>query len=318
MLGEFDLINKFFNKPVTSANIPLSVGDDCALVKFIEGYNLAITTDTLNEGIHFFKDEDPFFIGYKSLLVNLSDLSAMGAEPIFFTLSLTLEQSDEKFLDLFAKGLFSLADKVHIPLIGGNTTKGPFSITISAYGKVKENQALLRSNAQVGDLIFITGSLGGSGLYVKYKNKELSLDDNIVNICHKEGMSMACRCDFASKLYPLSSCAIDISDGIFGDIKHVMEQSRVGALIDCNLIPYALSLQKAKLDEALKQKIALLSGGDYELLFTCRKEHRDQVLALAKACQVDVTCIGEILEKDLGLVVKNAKSKMNFLGYEHF
>ena len=238
MLGEFALIKEFFSGHDKGRGITLGIGDDCALLAPDKNSELAITTDTLNEGIHFFKGEDPFYLGYKSLLVNISDLASMGARPAFFTLSLTLPDSDEHFLREFSRGLFSLADKEKMALIGGNTSKGPLSITISAYGYVSKGCAMRRDLAKKGDIIYVTGNLGTGGLFVKAGYREITLSHDLFSIVHEKAQLIPSRTVFARALRRVCRCALDVSDGTVGDLRHILERSNVGALLNLDKIPF--------------------------------------------------------------------------------
>lgn len=295
MPGEFDLIRKYFSGHDDGSRIELGIGDDCALLKLRRDESLAITTDTLNEGIHFFKDTDPYLLGYRSLLVNLSDLAAMGADPKAFTLSLSLPEATDSFLKPFAKGLFELADEEGCSLIGGNTSKGSLSITISAYG-VSCTDTLRRSGAKSGDGIYVTGFLGLCALYVEACYGRLKIDKSLLSsLCYKS-MHQQCRCAFAKELCDLgySHCAIDISDGIVGDLGHILECSNVGADLWLDKLPLAKELHTLVNDEQKRLELAAFGGCDYELLFTLPAETEDDVMDLCEEHDVPVTKVGII------------------------
>lgn len=298
-IGEFSLIKKYFSTFDQGTNIVLGIGDDCALVDVKENHHLAITTDTLNEGIHFFKDLDPYLIGYRALIVNLSDLSAMGAKPAFFTLSLTLENSNENFLAPFAQGLLHCAQKYNIKLIGGNTSKGPLSITISAYGMVKKDCALRRDGAIAGDDIYVTGSLGLPGFYVDVGYKKFSVDKKLFSILEQESNLKRCYCDFMYDLaiHKLSSCAIDISDGLYGDLGHIVNQSHCGAQLYLERLPLHHLLNSIpSLSTKERLDYALFGGCDYETLFTANPKYKEEIFCKAREYQISICKIGKIVD----------------------
>ena len=327
-LGEFELIKKYFCQNDRGTGIELGIGDDCALLNLPENKTLAVTTDTQIEGIHFFKDTSPSYIGYKSLLVNLSDLAAMGAKPYCFTLSVTMPDADEKFLEEFSKGLFTLASKVNIPLIGGNTTKGQLSITISAYGLLDRGKSLRRDMAKAGDDIYVTGTLGLPGLAVElgYRNlingKDISdklIDGrNAFSHCYEKSMLIENRCEFASSLVNYSRCAIDISDGLAGDLKHIMERSMVGARLEVEKLPKPYEFEYYCLDEKLQDKLCLYGGGDYELLFTAPENNYDKIVELASAYAVKVSKIGKIKNGTFEILKHGKMYHQNDKSFEHF
>lgn len=320
MIGEFDLIKKYFSGHDKGKNVELGIGDDCALMSFGRDESLAITTDTQNEGIHFFKGTDPYLLGYKSLLVNLSDLAAMGAQPRAFTLSLTLPDSNEEFLTKYARGLFELAKGEHVALIGGNTTKGPLSFTISAYGILRWG-ALERSNAKVGDGIYVTGTLGLPGLYVEAGYGRIPLDKSVLSsLCYKS-MHIECRCAFARDLAEreLSSCAIDISDGLVGDLMHILKLSGVGADLQLDKLPLPQELYDYVADPVERYKLAAWGGGDYELLFTVPSDLEEDAQEYFEECGDQVTRIGTITDSGQLRVMFNDKIFAPAMkSFEHF
>lgn len=320
MIGEFDLIRRYFCAHDKEAHVDLGIGDDCALMHFNVHEQLAITTDTMNEGIHFFKGTDPYLLGYKSLLVNLSDLAAMGAQPCAFTLSITLPESDEYFLAEFSRGLFELASEQRVALIGGNTSKGALSITITAFG-ITCGKTLLRSKAQVGDGIYVTGSLGGPALYVEAGYDRIQLDKSLLReLCYKS-MHMPCRCNFAHKLVQkeLSYCALDISDGLTGDLKHILDASHVGADLNLEKLPLAKELYAYVQDPLHQVTLAASGGGDYELLFTVPANKEDALLECAREENINVTKIGMITCHDKLRILYNGEIFAPSLNsFEHF
>ena len=317
-LSEFELINKYFTAFDSGEGVFLGVGDDCALIDIPSNKHLAITTDTQIENVHFFKGTDPYLIGYKSLLVNTSDLAAMGAKPYCFTLSLTLPSAQEDFLSKFSQGLFTLAKKLNIPLIGGNTTKGELSITISAYGLVDKGKALLRSMAKAGDSLYVTGTLGGPGLAVDCGYGKITVDKDMKETLIKKSMLIDPRNDFACAIVPYTTSAIDISDGLVGDLKHILEHSKVGCTLYIDKLPKAYELEQLSLTEDYQNKLCLYGGGDYELLFTCPKENELSISKLSYEYNVPITKIGVINNDSLILLNHDRIIHLNERSFEHF
>ncbi len=329
-LSEFSLIDKYFSSKDKGAGVVLGVGDDCALLSRDSECDIAVTTDTQNEGIHFFKGTDPYLLGYKSLLVNVSDLAAMGAKPYAFTLSISLPEANDTFLEPFARGLFNLSDTLNLALIGGNTTKGPLSITISAYGLVKKGGAMLRSGAKDGDDIYVTGVLGLPGLMVDlgYETPEL------YGMLHKAGhneplktlfdslypksMLIKNRCAFAEALGEYCKCAIDISDGLVGDLSHILKASRVGAQIVTENLPRPREFKDLCLDEDYADRLCLFGGGDYELLFCMPKEQRELTQRLGREYDVPLSLVGTIKNDDFTIIKRGKVVKYSDKAFEHF
>ena len=329
-ISEFELIKKYFTSNDRGEGISLGIGDDCALISIPSEYELAITTDTQNEGIHFFKNTSPFLLGYKSLLVNISDLAAMGAKPYCFTLSINMPDADESFLEEFSRGLYSLASKLNLPLIGGNTSKGPLSISISAYGLIKKGCAMKRANAKENDGIYITGTLGLPAFAVDlgYRSahicrlmEKLSLNkvyDSIFNHCYEKGMLIDNRCAFASALSEISSCAIDISDGLIGDLSHILKSSKVGAEINLEELPKPPEFEEYNLPDDYQEHLCLYGGGDYELLFTMNESFENRLNTLAHSFNVPVKRIGTIKNGTLELRKHGKMVDYREKPFEHF
>lgn len=275
-MNEFEIIKKYFDVCTDSNNnsdVLLGIGDDCALLHIEPQYNMAVSTDTFLEGTHFFKGTEPKAIGYKSLAVNISDLAAMGATPVAFTLALTIPECNEDFLTKFAEGLFLLANKNHMQLIGGDTTRGPLSITITVFGKVEQGKEIRRSGAKDGDVVCVSGPLGGAAYAValRYGNEKMPEDKNII----KKACSLLDypnpRTDLIPWLHKFhASSALDISDGLLGDLNHILENSNCCACIDCDDIPVSSSLTLLSPEKQLNY--AINGGDDYELCFTLSKK----------------------------------------------
>jgi len=307
-LTEFDLIQHFFMRSKKRASTRLSIGDDCALLAVPDGYELAVTTDTMVENVHFFSDVNPEALGYKLLAVNLSDLASMGAEPIAVTLALTMPKVDVAWLEAFAKGFFSLADQFEIDLIGGDTTSGTLTLSVQAMGVVPKQGALYRSSAQVGDLIFVTGTLGDAGLGLKIKQGFVNQYGELA-LCRFNRPEP--RVNEGLALRSVANACIDISDGLLADLGHILEKSSVGACVDYENLPLSEPVQdyiKTTHDWCMP----LNAGDDYELCFTMAKDRVNEL-------NISATCIGVIEEKQgVRLMRKGKIEKYVVSGFEHF
>ncbi|MFC6519448.1 thiamine-phosphate kinase [Undibacterium arcticum] len=289
-MSEFDLIAQYFTRPPRHAT--LGVGDDCALLTPTPGMLQAISTDMLIEGRHFLPDADPAQLGHKCLAVNLSDLAAMGATPVAFTLALSLPQARAAWLQPFAEGLLALADAHQCELIGGDTTKGPLNICITVFGEVPPGLALRRDAAQVGDDIWVSGTLGEARLALAGLRNEIVLDPSTLVAAARHLHAPTPRVRLGLALRGVAHAAIDISDGLSGDLGHILQRSRVGATLDVDALPPGPMLSHQPLD--LRRRFTLAGGDDYELCFTAPSEHRKAVLAAAHSADTAVTRIGSI------------------------
>jgi thiamine-monophosphate kinase len=317
--SEFSLIETYFTDLTSKRDdVNLGIGDDCALLQCPNDHVVAVSIDTLVEGIHFFKDVDPENLGYKSLAVGLSDLAAMGAEPAWFTLALTLPGVDIEWLKGFSQGLANLAKQYNVQLVGGDTTKGPLTISIQVHGFVKSEHALRRDGAQTGDLIYVTGYLGdaGAALQLKLKqwdDKNLIAQDKLYLVQRLEKPTP--RLQLGQDLLKFATSAIDISDGLSSDLAHILKNSGVGAVIDLTRLPLSSALQK--IDSKQAQNFALNSGDDYELCFTIPA---DKQTAFESAMTEAYTQIG-IIEAESGLRIIDADGQLQTVtgsGYDHF
>jgi len=308
-IAEFDLIKRYFatHRPKHPFN-RLGIGDDCALLSVPADYQLAVTTDTMVENVHFFADADPESLGHKLLAVNLSDLAAMGAEPFAVTLALTLPKVDENWLRAFADGFIALAHQHCVDLIGGDTTSGPLTLSVQAMGVVPQGMALLRSGAQVGDLIFVTGQLGNAGLGLKIK-QGYQCDDAVLPLrCFNQPQP---RISAGIALRGVANACIDISDGLASDLGHILQQSQVGACLDWGQMPFSLQVQDY-VEKTGDWQMPLIAGDDYELCFTVPESLADKVPA---SCH----CVG-VIEAEPGLRIRRDDQTQRFeaKGYEHF
>ena len=338
-MGEFELIRRFFTRPraqhpdsakATASRVVLGVGDDCALLQPAPGLQLAVSSDMLVSGRHFFPDVDPRALGHKALAVNLSDLAACGARPLGFTLALALPQADEVWLEGFSQGLFALADAHACPLVGGDTTRGPLTICITIFGEVVPGQALLRSGARDGDDIYVSGSLGDAHLALNALRGQLSLPANLLNAARQRLEWPTPRIQLGLALRGIASAAADISDGLLGDLGHILEQSGVGATIDTSeaikliaissISAGAQALFSIKNQEKQCLQSVLAGGDDYELVFTAPAALRQAVHAAAAASATPVTRLGRI-EAAPGLRLVNAAGDTispQFQSFDHF
>jgi thiamine-monophosphate kinase len=315
-LGEFDLIQRWFLRPAKRA--VLGGGDDCALLQPALGMQLAVSTDMLVEGRHFLSTVAPDRLGHKALAVNLSDLAACGASPLAFTLALSLPRVDEVFLDGFARGLFALADEHGIEVVGGDTTAGPLNICIGVFGEVPVGQALLRSGARAGDELWVSGTLGDARLALEVFRGTVALDADAFEAVRARMELPAPRVALGIALRGVATSAIDISDGLLGDLRHVLRRSGVGATLDADALPMSAVLAAQPLE--LRRECTLAGGDDYELLFTAPAAQADRVRAAGASAGVAVTRIGRIdTASGLRIVDRDGHAITTaFTSFDHF
>ncbi|QSX30943.1 thiamine-phosphate kinase [Shewanella cyperi] len=319
-MKEFQLIDQFFNgRGPLRRDVVHGIGDDCALVQPSEGKQLAISCDTLVEGVHFFADMPARALGYKALAVNLSDLAAMGAEPAWMTLALSLPQAEEAWLSEFSTGLFEAADYYGIALIGGDTTASPvkmFSITV--HGQVPAGKALTRYGAHVGDWVYVTGTLGDSALGLDLlRGVEQTRPEHREYLIERHYRPVP-RVLAGQSLRGLASSAIDLSDGLVSDLGHILKASGVGANIEVENLPLSQALKDSvSLDRALAY--ALTGGEDYELLFTVPEAQRGALEIALSHAGVKFVRIGQINAGNrLKLQLNGEPFTPEFKGFEHF
>jgi thiamine-monophosphate kinase len=305
-LGEFDLIERFFKTGADSLGITadsviaLGIGDDCALIKPPANEEIAITSDMLVEGRHFFASADPELLGRKALAVNLSDLAAMGARPVGFTLAIALPKADPTWLEAFSKGLFAIAKKYSCPLIGGDTTSGPLTISITAFGSSPNGKAIRRSRAKVGDDIWVSGTVGDARLALAALRHEITLPtDDLQQIEHRMHQPTP-RIELGIQLRGIASAALDVSDGLLGDLRHILKQSQVDAEIALDQLPKSITLQKQAI--AIQNQFAACGGDDYELCFTAPSSEFKKIQLISQSLNLPLTLIGKILPKRDGEV----------------
>ncbi|STQ91319.1 thiamine-phosphate kinase [Iodobacter fluviatilis] len=315
-MNEFDLIAHYFKRPAKNAD--LGIGDDAALVSVAAGHQLAISADMLVEGRHFFSDADPERLGRKVLAVNLSDLAAMGAKPSWFTLSLALPKMDEPWLEAFSRGLFAMAGEHDISLIGGDTTCGPLTIAIQIAGSLPRGQALLRSGARAGDEVWVSGPLGGAAAAVMHRTGRVKLPSDVAERCDLRLDVPVPRIELGLRLRGIASAALDISDGLLADLRHICEQSACGAEVRLDAVPFVEDLHA--LPEHLRQEAFLAGGDDYELCFTAAPDQHKAIIALADELELGLTLVGKIIQGNTVHLLDASRQPLPiiFHGFDHF
>ena len=300
--GEFDLIERFFKTAANSLRtnadqaITLGIGDDCALIKPRADEEVSITSDMLVEGRHFFAGANPELLGRKALAVNLSDLAAMGARPIGFTLAIALPTVDSTWLEAFSKGLFAMAEEYSCPLIGGDTTAGPLTISITAFGALPKGEAIRRSGAKPGDDIWVSGTVGDARLALAALRHEITLSAEDLHQIERQMHNPTPRIELGMQLRNIASSALDVSDGLLGDLRHILKQSQVDAEIQLDKLPKSDTLQKQ--DVQIQNQFAACGGDDYEICFTAPASQRDKIEAISKSIGLPLTIIGKIAPKN--------------------
>jgi thiamine-monophosphate kinase len=317
MASEFGLIEKYFTRPTPSAS--LGVGDDAALLAVSPGMELVISTDMLVAGTHFFPDTDPRKLGWKTLAVNISDLAAMGAQPRWATLAISLPQADEHWLAAFADGFFKCAEQYGVELIGGDTTRGPLSLSVTILGEVPKQQALRRDAARPGDDIWVSGTLGAAALGLAALQKRVRLEETDLSHCLRALETPQPRVALGLALRGIAHAAIDISDGLLADLGHILQRSSLGADIRFDVLPVHAALAPF-LAEGWTQNCLLAGGDDYELCFTASPERRNDIASIGHQLGLSLTRIGSITA---GTGLRLADSEGNSIesvrtGYDHF
>jgi len=318
-MGEFELIERFFKRPPRKADV--GIGDDCAVWSLRAGHQMAFSADMLVEGRHFLSTVEPSRLGHKALAVNLSDLAACGATPQAFLLSLSLPRVDESWLSGFSQGLFQLADAHHCELIGGDTTQGPLNIAITVMGEVPLGQSILRSGAQAGDDLYVSGHLGDARLALESFRGSVGLPQSVFDAARLRMELPTPRVALGMALRGIAHAMADISDGLLGDLGHILKASRVGAEIDLAAMPALMQtthLWSCPPDLALT---CVLSGGDdYELVFCAPPSASETVHALSQATSTPITKIGRITDQPQ-LVLRDAQGQAvqsKFRSFDHF
>jgi len=309
--SEFSLIEKYFSQQsISRDDVVLGIGDDAAVMQLASNEQLVVSTDTMVEGVHFPLKTSPFDIGYKLMAVNLSDLAAMGACPRWASLALTLPNSDSEWLEQFSAGLFSLAEKYSVQLVGGDTTRGPLTLTLSLQGTVTSNQYLRRSGAQAGDAIYVSGQLGDAGLALRQLLAKEAVKPQFLARLNRPTP----RVELGQSLLGVANASIDISDGLLADLGHLLDSSKLGAQIQLNDLPLSKAVKSTTTDE--DWSLPLTAGDDYELCFTVA----ESAIKRLEQQHCALTRIGTIVEKQgidcitkAGLLLSPKST-----GFEHF
>lgn len=321
-MGEFGLIERYFSrhKRLMRSDILQSVGDDCAVLSVPFGYHLSVTTDTLVSGTHFLPTISPSDLAYKSLAVNLSDLAAMGAKPAWISLALTLSDIDEDWLAAFSNTFFDALEQYQVVLIGGDTTKGHLSISLTAQGFLSQGKGLFRHKAQPNDAIFVSGSLGDSAAGLSLLLNKAADPTNLAHqFLLERHLRPTARVTLGQALTAYSQCAIDISDGLLADLGHILKRSGCGADIWVEQLPLSEALTSSySLSEA--EQFALCGGEDYELCFTVPQKYISSVQQLAQTLNIPCHCIGKITEAPHLRLLKHDQlyPLPTKIGFDHF
>ncbi|UCH53417.1 MAG: thiamine-phosphate kinase [Pseudomonadota bacterium] len=318
-MNEFELIRTYFQRVATRrVDVVLGIGDDCALVTPPPDMTLAVTTDLLVEGVHFFAGTAPAALGRKALAVSLSDLAAMGAVPAWFTLNLSLPRADAAWLEAFSAGMFDLARRYNIELIGGDTVRGPLTVGVQACGFVPNGRALRRDGARVGDRVFVSGELGDAGLALRARRGELSLAATALATVNERLDLPQPRIEAGIALREIANSAIDISDGLLADLGHILERSGVGARIDYERVPVSETYRQIL--PLVGWGVALANGDDYELCFTVPAGRLENLANVRSRLGCQVTEIGEIVagRELIACDSRGIQWKGEQMGHDHF
>jgi len=317
-LTEFELIRRYFSRPAPSA--VLGVGDDCTLLRPALDMQLAVSTDMLVEGRHFLAGTDARRLGHKSLAVNLSDLAAMGADARWALLALALPAADETWVAAFAEGFYALAARHGVELVGGDTTRGPLCISVTVMGQVPPGLALQRDGARVGDDIWVSGTLGDAALGLAHLQGRVTLPEQAARHCVDKLETPQPRLELGGRLRGLASSTLDVSDGLVGDLGHILAASGVGAQLEFDRLPRSQALSSCT-DAALVEQCLLSGGDDYEVLFTAAPAERGALDTLAGELGLPLTRIGTIFAGQLpARVIRADGSEVVVLhgGFDHF
>lgn len=312
-MSEFDLIRRHFTRATPGAL--LGVGDDAALLQVSAGMTLAVSTDMLVCGTHFFSDADPFLLGHKALAVNLSDMAAMGAAPRWATLALALPEADDAWLERFSAGFFALARQHGVDLVGGDTTRGPLNLCVTILGEAPSQQALRRDGARPGDEIWLSGCVGDAALALAHLQGRIALGETQFAACAPRLHQPQPRVELGLALRGLANSAIDVSDGLLADLGHILDASQVGAEVEIEALPVSRLLL-----EQAQQLLALSGGDDYELCFTVPVARRAEVERISARLALPLTRIGKIVA-GYGCIVHDAAGNpldIEVGGYDHF
>ncbi|GLX77567.1 thiamine-monophosphate kinase [Thalassotalea insulae] len=318
-MKEFDLIRNYFTEQIVKRkDVFLGIGDDCALLTPPERQYLAVTTDTLVAGVHFPENTPAKAVGHKAVAVNLSDLAAMGAEPCWISVALTIPEADEDWVGEFCQGMFELCEYYNVQLVGGDTTQGPLSITITAQGTVPYDKQITRSGAKTGDWLYVTGEIGDAALALQHYYQQIELPEDVLALVQKQ-LDYPVPCVLVGQaLRGYASSAIDLSDGLLADLRHLCESSNVGV----NLVLDQLPISNALYDSLGAEKaieLALQGGDDYQLLFTVSEDNKVGMETALADIGETITCIGQLnLSGKITTTLNSQPTQINAKGFEHF
>jgi len=316
---EFDIIRRYFlDQPVKRADVIVPSGDDCAVTRVPQGYDLVSTIDVMNEDIHFPKSTNPHAIGYKLLAVSVSDCAAMGATPAWVTATISIPSVDERWIAAFSTGFFDCAKRYQVQLIGGDLTRGPLSLTSHVQGLVPQGKAITQSGAQVGDIVYVTGNLGDAALALAAIQNRVLLEASQLKSLQKALDYPEPPATFAIQLIDIATSCADISDGLVAELKQINQASNVGIEIYAADLPLSAILQTLPLETALRY--ALYGGDDYQLCFTANKKHNAKLKQIAQAAGIRLSKVGQVVpEKTFTLIDKSGNAMKPLLGgYQHF
>ncbi|WP_445397000.1 thiamine-phosphate kinase [Zobellella sp. An-6] len=318
-MNEFEIIRHYFTADSGRKDVLMGPGDDCALLQVPPQTWLAVSTDTLVAGVHFFADMDPVALGHKALAVNLSDLAAMGADPRWVSLALTLPAVDEGWIKGFCAGFFELAEYYNVALVGGDMTKGPLSITVTVHGTLPEGKGLRRSGARVGDGIYVTGTLGDAALGLQQQLGKIAVPPAHLDFVRTKFEHPHPRILAGQALRDIASSALDISDGLAGDLAHITAASGVRAQLELEQLPLSEAM-KASVSQERGWELALTGGEDYELCFTVPETHRGQLETALAHCGVKFTRVGRILAGEPGVELQAGGKpyRLQAQSWDHF
>lgn len=319
--SEFDLIARIRGRAASRRDVVLGIGDDAAVLRAASGHELVVTMDTLVAGRHFPRAAAPRDIGWKALAVNFSDLAAMGAAPAWITLALTLPRNDVEWLDAFIGGFMALARRHGVALVGGDTTRGPLSITVAAHGLLPRGSAMRRDGARAGDAIYASGSLGDAAAGLRVARGGLAAAPAAAARTLRTRLDRPePRVALGLALRGVASAAIDVSDGLVQDLGHVLRASGVGAVLEVDAVPASRALRAAVGGTAARRRLQLAGGDDYELCFTVPPRREPRLAAIARRLRLPLTRIGTVLPTP-GLALLDARARPVHLrraGYDHF
>ena len=318
-MKEFELIKQFFTaQPVSRKDVAMGIGDDCALIHANDNKLIAVTTDTLVAGVHFPHDTPPRAIGHKAVAVNLSDIAAMGAEPCWISVAITLPKVDEQWLAEFTAGMFELTEYFNVQLIGGDTTQGPLSITITAQGTVPKEKALCRHKARNGDYLYVTGTLGDAGLALAAINNKVELSEQDFEKAKLALDYPQPQVLVGQMIREFATSAIDISDGLLADLGHICRASTLGVNIDVNSLPISQVMSdNLSIEDAAN--MALTAGDDYQLMFTVSATNKVGIETEMAHANVEFTCIGQMnTSEEINLTLDGKPFTVKTVGFEHF